>query len=828
MKLRRALIALALLASTAGLGLAASQSTAVAGSSAFEQRVVPQSAIAVAASSTAGSASVATTTIEATPAVSANSGRVLVSFKASATPKALSAVARSAETSTGSVDQVVPGLYSFDVPKGRSATKFAKQLAASGRVAYAVPDYVRQPVAYLPPAYPAAGPDDPDFQFAPTGGSYYKNKSGHYVLVASYPRGRSWWLRDIHAPEAWAQGYTGSNIIGKYPLRASGTEITVAVLDSGLYSGHPDNGADIVPGHDFFDHEGPGRTIVEDNDVSPPPANSVSHKLPYSERVLTVAHGTCVSGEIGATANNGVGTIGVGYDTRVVVHKVMGVFANGTSGIPDSALIAAIVYSVDVDHASVINMSVGAYGASPALQAAVNYAYARGAVLVGAKGNDAKSKAFYPGCCKHVISVGALDKNAKAVTIPASYSNYSKTSLDVMAPGTFIWGLNQPGVNLIPSLTSTPGYFVWDGTSMATPVVSGAVAWLWRAAPALSNAEITREVLDSAATGPKSKRYPSGYRRLDMARTYARLISDYPLLTNPVIDVRTVASLGSVPVNWQIPVAHLRGVSYHWVDDSTTSGDTADTGATFPWTAGDHTVTVQASSAYNWDDHTSHASAVMHVVSPVAGHAAWLGAHVAGSAATLATPAYGVAMPIDATLEDASGTPLAGATVALQSSRDGGAFADVPGAIVTNLPGGVYASTVTQEARTFYRFTFAGSGAVSGTVSAAVTIVPGVSLSTPSSKSSISHTKSIAVRGTLMPAHATGSRVVKLKIKRWNGHRWADYSAVWTRVTLRSASYGTYAVSLKLKKGGYRLYAYAPDDGQHSATTSGFHAVAVK
>jgi hypothetical protein len=312
-----------------------------------------------------------------------------------------------------------------------------------------------------------------------------------------------------------------------------------------------------------------------------------------------------------------------------------------------------------------------------------------------------------------------------------------------------------------------------------------------------------------------------------MARTYARLIADYPLLANPVIDTQTVASLGSVPVTWQIPVAHVRGVSYHWVDDATTSGDTADAGRTFPWAAGTHTLTVQAASAYNWDDHSSKASAVVHVLAPVAGQSAWLGTHVAGSSATLATPAYGVTVPIDATLEDASGTPLAGAAVALQSSRDGATFADVPGATVTNLPGGVYRSVVAQAGRTWYRFAFAGSGAVSGTVSAATVVVPGVSLSTPSSKSKVSHTKSVAVSGTLRPAHASGSRVVKLQIKRWNGRRWADYSAAWTRVSYRSSSYSAYAVSLKLKKGAYRLYALAPNDVQHSATTSGFRALTV-
>jgi hypothetical protein len=101
-------------------------------------------------------------------------------------------------------------------------------------------------------------------------------------------------------------------------------------------------------------------------------------------------------------------------------------------------------------------------------------------------------------------------------------------------------------------------------------------------------------------------------------------------------------------------------------------------------------------------------------------------------------------------------------------------------------------------------------------------------LTTPSSKSSVSHASSFTVRGTIRPAHASGWRVVKLKLSRWNGSGWSAYSATWTRVTYRDSGCSTYSVGIRLKRGRYHVRAYAPADLSHAAVTSGYHTVDVR
>lgn len=785
-------------------------------------------AITVAPTLVAPTATVsASTSSSSTTTAPIDSGRVIVLLKDSAAPAVLESVARSAETSTGGARPLAHGNVDWRVPKGRSARTFAAQLEKNSHVEYAVPDYIRQPVGYLLPAYDG-GPNDPDFLKSTDGESYFITSSGGHVVTNKYPYGRSWWLRDVNAPEAWSQGYTGAAIAGKFPLRASGSDVTVAVLDSGLFAGHGDVGANVTRGHDFFDHEtivGGQKVLVADDDVTPlnPNYDFPSSYYSYDEAVMTASHGTCVAGEIAATGNNSIGTIGVGYDTHVVVHKVLGKYWDGTIGVDDLATMEAIRYSAD-HGARVISMSFGAYSYSKALADAINYAYAKGCVIVAAKGNDGSSQAFYPASNAHVISVGALDKNAQGVTIPADYTNYAKTSLDLFAPGTFIWGLTIPSGFPDEPDPTRPGYDLWEGTSMAAPVVSGAVAWLWRAAPLLSNAEITNEVLNSAAPKGYVSRFKSGYRELDMNAAYDRLKADFPLLTRPAIADQTVAAIGgSVPLNWGVMVSPQRGVTYVPTIDGAVQPGTAAALETLQLGEGTHTVVVQAHSGYNWDDGSAIATGVITVVAPASGASTWQGFYQSAT-----TPSRGQAVSISGAVRDASGTALSGAPVRLQSSANGSGFADVAGAPVSNLPNGVYLTSVAPSSRTYYRFAFADSGAVTGSISPVALVVPQVSLSTPSSKSTASRKVKLSVTGTLRPAHRSSSRTVKLKIERWNGHRWAAYHTVWTRVTKRNSSYSTYSVKVRLRKGRFRLHADAPADSLHSTTHSGYKTVTIK
>jgi hypothetical protein len=746
------------------------------------------------------------------------SGRVLVRLKGSATPSTLADVAGRARTNTSGVRGKNHGRIEWTVPKGRSAEAFAKELTDSGKVVYAVPSYIRKLASYTPPTY--TSPNDSAFIDSRTWYGYSGSK-----LIEKYPLGKSWWLRDVRAPNAWAVGYTGPDIAGKYPLRAEGTRFTVAVLDSGLYSDHEDVGATVVAGRDFFDHLDANGALVQDNDVTPlDPSLMVLED--ESARTSIASHGGCVAGIIGATVNNSVGTVGVGYDTQVVVHKVMGIYGDhATVGIDDGAVVDAIYYAVD-NGAKVINMSFGGYGYSPAIAEAITYAYDNGVVVVAAKGNDANGSAFYPASNAHVLSVGALDKNAKAVTVPASFSNYHHTSLEIMAPGTFVWGLFKPDVRPQPSI-APQGYAAWNGTSMASPLVAGAVAWLWRAAPALSASEITNVVIRSSAYKGARTHYPYGYRALDMYGVYNALKASYPLLDKPALTDQTVAFLGDSFVNWGVPTYPVRGVTYDVsVNGSPVETATAATSGEYGWTPGDYTVSARATSAYNWDDGTAASSATIHVLPIASGPSSWSAAHIAGSSAVSAVPGYHQAITIDATLSDASATPIAGADPVLETSTNGVDFAD-SGTDVSQLPNGVYRASIVVERRTYARLRFDAVDDVDGSTSSVVVVTPQVSVTTPASKSSVRRYRAFKVSGTLRPAHATGSRLVQLVVKRWNGRSWVSYKTVWTRATYRG-SYSSYAASLKLRRGSYHIAARAPADSIHAATISANKLVRVK
>ena len=98
-------------------------------------------------------------------------------------------------------------------------------------------------------------------------------------------------------------------------------------------------------------------------------------------------HGTHVFGIIGAKVNNAIGISGIARNCKVMALRAGTSLNSGGTGLQDSKSSAAIVYAIDND-AKVINMSWGSGRNSFVLQDAINYAYARGAFLVAAGGNN--------------------------------------------------------------------------------------------------------------------------------------------------------------------------------------------------------------------------------------------------------------------------------------------------------------------------------------------------------------------------------------------------------------------------------------------------------
>lgn len=224
---------------------------------------------------------------------------------------------------------------------------------------------------------------------------------------ADYGGGGAWGVQRIGAPEAWNA--------------ATGEGATVAIVDTGVDSGHPGLGGRVISEWDFVNSD----PVAED----------------------TVGHGTHVAGV--AAASGGIGACpGCG----VLAAKVA-----GDEGITyDSAVAEGIVWSAD-NGADVINVSLVSPGYSRVLERAVEYAWNGGALVVSAAGNEANETPMYPAAYGTAMAVSATDRDDAA----ADFSNGGDW-VDVAAPGRQI-------LSLIPG----GGYAYLDGTSMASAYVSG-------------------------------------------------------------------------------------------------------------------------------------------------------------------------------------------------------------------------------------------------------------------------------------------------------------------------------------------------------------------
>ncbi len=265
----------------------------------------------------------------------------------------------------------------------------------------------------------------------------------------------------VRAPQAWAHA-----IAAGVP---GGTGVVVAVLDTGVaYSNRPPyrrspdfTSRAFVRGHDFVDR-----------DSYPADRNG---------------HGTHVASTIAEATNNGVGLTGLAYGARIMPVRVL-----DSAGEGNAVDIAAGIRYAARRGAQVINLSLEfdsdvTAADIPQLLSAISYAKARGAVVVGASGNEGNARVAYPARAGGVLSVGATTENGCL----AEFSN-GGSGLDLVAPGG---GADAPlpgdancrsgaklGRNIFqvtvlpPDLTRFGVPANYEGTSMAVPHVSAAAA----------------------------------------------------------------------------------------------------------------------------------------------------------------------------------------------------------------------------------------------------------------------------------------------------------------------------------------------------------------
>ncbi len=284
-----------------------------------------------------------------------------------------------------------------------------------------------------------------------------------------------WNLTLINMPEAW-------NIEHGNP------EVTVAVVDSGIATRHPEfqsklwrNSSEIP--ENGIDDDGNG--YVDDiNGWDFSDAPTLPGSGDFTERDNKpedeTGHGTHVSGIIAAKTNNGIGIAGIAWNSRLMTLRAGFKFGGGEY-LQNDDLAAAIVYAAD-NGADVINMSWGDKVNAFIIEDALEYAYDRGCVLIGAAGNSGAPGSYYPAALKTVISVAGLGQEKQLYTD----SNFG-ARIDLAAPG-----------EEIPSTDINNGYQNRSGTSMAAAHVSGVASLLLAANPQYSNTEILETLITTA------------------------------------------------------------------------------------------------------------------------------------------------------------------------------------------------------------------------------------------------------------------------------------------------------------------------------------------
>ena len=286
---------------------------------------------------------------------------------------------------------------------------------------------------------------------------------------------------DVKVATAWEYG-TGN------------AETLVGVIDSGIFQSHPDLTPNlwVNPSDPINNKDDDGNGYIDD-------VHGVNAHFRTSNPEDLDGHGTHVSGIIAARGNNGTGVSGVMWSASIISASVA---ADGSGGFSDDALLAAYDYFYNLKRAGhnvrVINASYG--GAVPVADEfdAINRLRSVDVLLVAAAGNETSNldkKPSYPASydLDNIITVAATGPTGRI----AFYSNYGE-SVDIAAPG----GDSSLGKKIYSTYSTTVAdgaeYVGLQGTSMAAPVVTGAIGLLASQRPTLSGAQLKELILSKA------------------------------------------------------------------------------------------------------------------------------------------------------------------------------------------------------------------------------------------------------------------------------------------------------------------------------------------
>lgn len=333
-------------------------------------------------------------------------------------------------------------------------------------------------------------------------------------------------------PDQWGPqriGFDSSPDSAWRLVKANAQPVVVAIVDTGLDWNHKNidweniwkNPKEIEGNGIDDDKNGYVDDIIGwdflDNDIRP---------WDYS------GHGTFIAGIIAGSWKDKDGMAGINPFARLMILRV----ANGFGHTRKSYIAQAIAYAAD-NGARVINVSLGNPGTSAAEQAAIDYAYAKGCVIVVAAGNeDVELKDYGIAGSDKVLTVAATGLNDARM----SFSNWGRVS--VAAPGHDILSLRARRTDIVLDVVGAKykagsayvgddkRYYRAGGTSFAAPMVAGLASLMIANNPSLTNVQVMNIIKSTARdTGTPGVDQFTGYGLID-ARAALKAPKDYRLL----------------------------------------------------------------------------------------------------------------------------------------------------------------------------------------------------------------------------------------------------------------------------------------------------------
>jgi len=270
--------------------------------------------------------------------------------------------------------------------------------------------------------------------------------------------GSEWHISKIGASLAWDT--------------TQGTGITIAILDSGIDSAHPDLAVNLVAGYNSYDNNTNTADIC--------------------------GHGTKVAGAAAAVTNNALGVAGVAGKARIMPIRIAFV-SSGSCYAYFSTMASGLTWAAD-HGARIANISYASVPSSYAVQSAADYLRSKGGLLFVSAGNYNRDEGFTPTTTMIPVSATAANDTR------ASFSSY----------GAFV-ALSAPGAGIYTTVNGG-GYGGVNGTSFSSPIAAAVGALVMSANPSLT-ADQVQDILFSTAVdlGTPGRDIYYGYGRVNAA-----------------------------------------------------------------------------------------------------------------------------------------------------------------------------------------------------------------------------------------------------------------------------------------------------------------------